>query len=250
MVATLSIYSGYIALAFLPPLVWLTFFLHEDRHPEPKRLLFLTFAGGILAALLAIGVELTIFGREPVFQGFLARVSPGMLELPLLVFFGVALIEEYLKYFAVKITVLWRREFDEPVDAMIYMVTAALGFAAIENVIFLIPVFAEGFLGGIELTVNRFLGANLLHSLASALVGYALARHAFTPRRRHAVAVGIAAATVLHALFNYFIIARETVPEIITLAIFLLALAAVVVFAEFERLKGQRIVIEGGTDSG
>jgi len=245
MAALIGSYSGYVALAFLPPLVWLLFYLHEDQRPEPKQLLFLTFLGGIFAALLAVGVELAIFAREPIFRGFLVRSFPEILELPLVVFFVVALIEEYLKYFAVKVTVLGRRDFDEPVDAMVYLVTAALGFAAIENVIFLIPVFEEGFLGGVELTVNRFLGANLLHSLSSAIVGYALARHVFTPRRKHAVAVGVLAATVLHALFNYFIITREIIPEIIVLVVFLLSLMAVVVFADFERLKGERVVIDG-----
>ena len=237
MAAIISAYSSYVALSFLPPLAWLLFYLHEDRHPEPKQLLLLTFIAGIASAIAAVAAELAVFGRPPVFSGLLHRIAPSFLAVPVILFLGVAFIEECLKYAAVRFTVLRRPEFDEPIDAMIYMVTAALGFAAIENVLFLVPVFERGFSSGFELTTNRFLGANLLHALSSAIVGYALARHLFSPWRRHAVAGGIAAASVLHAIFNYLIITKDAVPEALTLLVFLLALMAVAVFADFERLK-------------
>jgi RsiW-degrading membrane proteinase PrsW (M82 family) len=149
----------------------------------------------------------------------------------------VALIEETLKYAAVRFTVLKRSELDEPVDAMIYMVTAALGFAAIENVLFLIPAFEGGFGHGIGLTASRFIGANLLHALSSGIVGYALARHLFSPWRRHAVFAALIAASILHALFNYFIIIKDTIPGALIFVVLLLILMAITVFVDFERLK-------------
>ena len=237
MAAIISAYSGYVALSFLPPLVWLLFYLHEDRHPEPKHLVLLTFVAGILSAAAAVAVELGLFGRPPVFSGFLHRYLPELLAAPGVVLAGVALVEEYVKYAAVKIAVLSRPEFDEPIDAMVYMVTAALGFAAIENVLFLVPAFEESFAIGFELTTNRFLGANLLHALSSAIVGYALARHIFSPWRKHAVAAGVLAAGALHALFNYFIITKDTIPSAILLLALLLVVMAIVVFVDFERLK-------------
>ncbi len=241
MAAIISVYSGYIALSFLPPLVWLLFYLKEDRHPEPKHLILLTFIAGILSAFAAVAVELALLGRPPVFAGFFHRVLPAVLGMPLSVFIGVGLIEEYLKYLAVKFSVLSRKEFDEPIDAMIYMVTAALGFAAIENVLFLVPALEQGFATGFELTTNRFLGANLLHALSSAIVGYALARHMFSPWRKHAVAAGIAAAAALHAFFNYLIITKDAIPVSFTLLVLLLSLMAVVVLVEFERLKRRQL---------
>lgn len=237
MAAIISIYSGYVALSFLPPFIWLLFYLHEDRHPEPKRLLVLTFVAGVVAAFAAVALELGLFGTPPVFSGLLHRLFPGILAVPLVIFSGVSLIEEYFKYAAVKVVVFRRPEFDEPIDAMIYMVTAALGFAAIENVLFLLPAFEGSLLGGFELTANRFLGANLLHALSSGIVGYALARHMFSPWKKHAVAAGILAASVLHTLFNYLILRKDAVPESMVLLILLLILMAVVVLVDFERLK-------------
>lgn len=249
MAAIITAYSGYIALSFLPPLVWLLFYLAEDRHPEPKRLIVLTFAAGTLSAFVAVGVELAVYGRPPIFAGFLHRYAPEVLGLPLAILAGVGLIEEYLKYAAVKVAVLWRPEFNEPIDAMIYMVTAALGFAAIENVLFLTPVLEQSFLAGFELTTNRFLGANLLHALSSAIVGYALARHLFSPWRRHAVAAGVIVASALHTLFNYLIITRDGIPASLLLVVLLLALMAVVVLVEFERLKRRESIRITDTNS-
>ena len=246
MAALISAYSGYVALAFIPPLAWLAFYLHEDRHPEPKHLILITFLAGILSAMAAVGVELAAFGRPPVFAGVFYRFLPAVLAMPTFLLVGVAVIEECLKYAAVRLTVLRRREFDEPVDAMIYMVTAALGFAAIENVFFLVPLVGQSFgghiewglfAGGLELSVNRFLGANLLHALSSAIVGYALARHAFSPWRRHAVGAGLLAASILHAVFNYLIISKDVIPAAALLVTLLLAFMAINVFVDFERLK-------------
>lgn len=246
--AEVAAYAGFAALSFLPPVIWLLFYLHEDRHPEPKHLIMFTFVAGILSAVFAVILELGLLGRPIIlsdgtraFNGGLAyRIYPLLLEWRFFILGSVAAIEEYLKYLAVKFAVLSRPDFDEPVDAMIYMVTAALGFAAIENVIFVVPVFERDSLAsGFELTANRFLAANLLHALSSAIVGYFLARHVFSPWRKHAVAAGIIIATVLHTAFNYFIIRRDMMPNSLLLVVFLLTIMAVVVFVDFERLKKQ-----------
>ncbi|TSD03009.1 MAG: hypothetical protein Greene071436_358 [Parcubacteria group bacterium Greene0714_36] len=50
--------TGYLLLAFLPPIFWLLFYLREDRHPEPKRLLIATFLGGMASAGLAVVLEI------------------------------------------------------------------------------------------------------------------------------------------------------------------------------------------------
>jgi RsiW-degrading membrane proteinase PrsW (M82 family) len=239
MAALIGSYSGYLVLSLLPPLLWLAFYLQEDRHPEPKRLVLLAFIGGMIAAIAAVVIEVLLFAREPVFPGLLGALFPALVgaSLPLLI--GVSLVEEYLKYFAVRFTVLSHPDFNEPVDAMIYMVTAALGFAALENVMFLVPVFEMSLSDGVGLTATRFFGANLLHALSSAIVGYFLARHHWSPWRKHAIALGIFLAVVLHTLFNYFIIIREAVPGALVLLIFLLGVMAVMVFIEFARLNGR-----------
>lgn len=230
---------GYLLLTFLPPVLWLIFYLREDRHPEPKRLLLLVFIGGMGAALLAI------FG-ECVFAEFIGGGScqkgVSYSANPILLFLGIALIEEYVKYCAIKMLILRRPDFDEPVDAMIYMMTAAMGFAAFENALFVFPLLGDNFLTGLQVTAHRFLGANLLHALSSGIVGFFLARAWFHPRRHHFIALGIGIAAVLHAAFNYLILIREVLSQATLYVIFLLAVMAVMVFIDFERLKRTKIV--------
>lgn len=223
---------GYLLLIFLPPIVWLLFYLREDRHPEPKRLLLLAFVGGAGAAILAIFAELFLVGDAGLFSGAIS-----LEESAFIFFLVIGLVEEYVKYLPVKFFILKRPDFDEPVDAMIYMMTAALGFAALENALFIFPLIRQDLLAGLGVAANRFLGANLLHALSSGVVGFFLARAFFSPRRHHFVALGIILASFLHALFNYFILTREALPQGTFYLILLLATMAVMVFMDFERLK-------------
>lgn len=239
MAAIITAYAGYIFISFIPPILWLLFYLREDRkHPEPKHLLIATFFGGIGAALLSIFVELFLLGDiRNARGGVLTDLFPGVFGNVFVIFLVVAAVEEYIKYLSVKGLIVGRPEFDEPIDAMIYMMTAALGFAAIENVLFNIPLFQADFASGVTLAANRFIGANLLHALSSGIVGYFLAHSYFLPHRRHFIAIGIVLASLLHAFFNYFIIIKEATPQATNFLIFLLFMMAFAVFIEFERLK-------------
>lgn len=227
--------TGYLLLTFLPPIFWLLFYLREDRHPEPKRLLLLAFLGGMASAGLAIVVEVLAIGKN----GLLA-LDEHALGNALTIFLVIGLIEEYVKYLPVKFLIEGRRDFDESVDAMIYMMTSALGFAALENALFIFPLLHADLPLGLEVTANRFLGANLLHALSSGIVGFFLARAWFHPHRRHFVFLGVVLAAVLHALFNSLILVRETVSQGTLYIILLLATMAVMVFIDFEHLKRKR----------
>lgn len=234
LAAILGSNFGFLLLTFLPPILWLLFYLREDRHPEPKLLLLLTFIGGMTAALLALLAECLFV----VSLAGSCRAGIGPTISPLILFLVISLIEEYVKYLPVKFLVIRRSDFDEPVDGMIYMMTAAMGFAALENVLFVLPIFAENLPASLEIAANRFLGANLLHALSSGIVGFFLARAWFHPHRHHFIALGIIIASLLHTAFNYLILIREVVAQGTFYIILLLATMAVMVFIDFERLKG------------
>lgn len=229
--------ASYVILTFLPPLVWLMFYLREDCHPEPKRLILIAFLSGIASAVFAVIAELFLIGPRGIFfQAIQIETTP------FLFFLVIAFVEEYVKYLAIKFAILRQRDFDEPIDGMIYMITAALGFAAIENTLFVLPLLHESIPMGFEVTANRFLGANLLHALSSGIVGFFLARAWFSPYRRHIIFAGILIATVLHAGFNYLILIKDQAPQGVFYVIFLLVLMAVMVLVDFERLKEKQTV--------
>lgn len=230
---------GLIVLGLLPSFAWLAFYLQEDLHPEPRRLIFLTFLAGaavtvvVFAAQLAwnAGVELLEFSS----RGFASLL-------------GLAAIEELFKFGAAYFVVARSRAFDEPVDAMIYLIVAALGFAAVEN-IGALDTTADAFRsanGGMsaapgvalasrifETTTLRFIGATLLHALSSAIVGFYWAKGILRGRTARFLVAGILIATGLHALFNYFILRFE---EVIYATLFLVVIAFFVL-NDFEKLK-------------
>lgn len=239
--AILGANASYILFAFLPPVLWLLFYLREDKHPEPKLLLLLAFVGGMGAAFLAL------FGECLWMIASSGSCAGGMNFAlhPLFMFGIISLIEEYAKYLPVRFLVEKRPDFDEPIDAMIYMMTSAMGFAALENLLFVFPILRENIFTGLEITTNRFLGANLLHALASGTVGFFLARAFFRPKRHHFVAIGIVLAALLHTAFNYLILVRGALPQATLYLILLLSTMAVMVFIDFERLKKQESKPEG-----
>jgi len=234
MAQVIGINIGYILLTFLPPILWLLFYLREDRRfPEPKKLLIIAFVGGMVAAIFAVV-------GECLFIQFFGDTCAGGAHItlnPIILFIGIALIEEYLKYAPIKFFIINRPAFDEPIDAMIYLMTSAMGFAALENTLFLVPIFQNSASLGFEVITNRFLGANLLHALSSGIVGFFLAQM-FLHRHRHLfIGLGILLASLLHASFNYFILISEDVPQGILYVVLLLAVMAIMVFIDFRKLK-------------
>lgn len=190
---------GVLLLAFLggvvPTFIWLFFWLLEDRcQPEPKRFIFYTFLCGMIAVLIALPLE--------------RSVAP-FLPTSFMLFFVWAIIEECLKYGAAYFAALRFSVFDEPLDAVVYMVTAALGFSALENAMFLWSPLSQNEILHALLTENlRFMGATLLHVLASATIGLALALAFTKPAgvRKMAAWIGVILAIFLHTMFNFLIL--------------------------------------------
>ncbi|MEA1929659.1 MAG: PrsW family glutamic-type intramembrane protease [Patescibacteria group bacterium] len=220
-------------LGLLPALIWLWFWLKEDRrHPEPRGLLALVFVVGAVAVIPAYLLEKGLYGYFPFDLGNQSWLIGGVLIW--------SAIEEILKFGAVYLVAFHNRSYDEPVDAMVYMITGAIGFAALENSLFIWSAMQDGAMGGMSflLTGNfRFLGATLVHIVSSALVGgfIGLAFYGQAARKRLYLFWGLLTAVVLHAIFNYFIISSDT-GQILSI-FFILWLVAVLVILFFEKVK-------------
>jgi RsiW-degrading membrane proteinase PrsW (M82 family) len=193
----------FIALlgGVLPALLWLAFWLMEDRcEPEPKRYIILTFIGGGLSVFVALWLERYIMNTSLPGLGILTGTS---------LLLAWATIEELVKFGAAYFIAMRSRAFDEPLDAVVYMITAALGFAAFENTLFLLTPLQDGDVLKTIITGDlRFIGSTLLHTLASATIGIALAL-AFYKRaavKRLYALVGVILSIFLHTVFNFFIL--------------------------------------------
>lgn len=219
--------STYFAIAFLagliPALFWLWFWLREDKaRPEPKVLIATAFVAGMLIVPLVL----------PLQQFAMARFANDNLV------FVWVIIEEVLKYSAALIVVLWNKAVDEPIDTIVYMITIALGFSALENALFIFNPLEDGNYLDSFLTGNfRFLGATLLHVLASGTVGIAMALSFYKSDIVKVIVatLGLFLAIILHALFNFFIMGANggTV-----LGVFMFVwMGIIVLFILFEKVK-------------
>lgn len=215
----------------VPALIWLWFWLKEDaEHPEPKRLIVAAFLAGILAIPIVFILE---------------RISYNLLPSGTLVITVWAIIEEVVKYVAAYIVAFravcidGSKCLDEPIDPLIYLITVALGFAAVENTLFLLSSFGGGDAIGGLLTGNlRFVGATVLHVVASSMIGVAMGLSFYATKhvKRLAVALGLFTAIVLHTIFNLSII-NNTNADDVFITFGFLWVGAVILLLFFEKVR-------------
>jgi RsiW-degrading membrane proteinase PrsW (M82 family) len=179
----------------LPALLWLAFWLREDaKRPEPKGVLLRTFLLGMLAVILVLPGQRyvnTLFPHTTFFVFVLWAALEEVFKLGAAYFGGLSSVAE-----------------DEPLDALVYMLTAALGFVALENTLFILgPLTGHDIIGGFITGNLRFIGASLLHIVSSGIIGGVLALTFGQPfaKRAPLLLLGIVGAILFHALFNVFI---------------------------------------------
>src|SRR5579872_1111751 len=127
----------YILLGILPSALWLFYYLKKDLHPEPTWMIIKVY---FLGCLITVPVYLLQVGFSGVadqltfFSWFASH--PVVIDI-LKYFLVIALSEEFFKYVVVRANVMGSFVLDEPLDIMLYMVVAALGFASVENIFYL-----------------------------------------------------------------------------------------------------------------
>lgn len=184
----------------LPALIWLWFWMHEGHeHHEPRHTIWFTFIVGMCC----------VFVIYP-FEQWAQRAIGGMTN-NLYILTAWAFFEEVAKFAAAYFIALRSKKdlFDEPIDAFVYLMTAALGFSAMENTLFLLGPLLHGDTLVTVLTGNmRFMGANLLHVASSGVLSLFIARAYFKPiwSQRLWAGIGIAAAVLVHTIFNFLIV--------------------------------------------
>lgn len=224
-----------VSLGLAPSLIWLSFYLRRDCHPEPKYLLTKSFLMGIIISPLAVLFQLGFSELKNVFDFFSFTSNYTAF------FIWSSFIEEFLKFFAIYLIVIRSPDFDEPVDGMIYMISAALGFAAIENILTMFNLIPDGVDIALKTLSLRFVGATLLHALASGLMGYFLAMAwFFREHKKKLIVFGLILSTAFHAAFNMLISsAQESANPAIGLVYttFLLITLAFLVSILFDKIK-------------
>jgi len=177
-------------------------YVNDPTSAEPLRLLVATFLLGILTASFAAVVNSLL---QPAFGPL------GFLGMAIFFFVVVGPVEESVKLLAVRLYAYGKEPFNSVVDGAVYGAMAGLGFATIENSIFIARQIGDIGMGmsltaligtGGEITAVRAL-AGPGHVIYSAIAGYYLGLAKFNPDQRGPIVIkGLLIAAFVHATYN------------------------------------------------
>lgn len=183
-----------LLLAVAPVLIIIIYIYYKDKYEkEPKGLLLISFLFGaivsiIITTILYLGFDILLPLKDDfsIWQQFVKA------------FFVVALIEESSKYVIVRYYAQQRRAFNEPFDGIMYAVMVSMGFAATENVFYVLE-------GGAQVAVLRAFTAVPAHATFGILMGYFMGKAKFSSSRIKLNIYGLALAVLFHGSYDFFL---------------------------------------------
>lgn len=185
---------GLLALAIAPGIAICLFIYFKDKYNrEPLGLLVLSFFMGILSIIPAIIIQLAL--TKPVER----MMGSGIFYTAVFSYLIVALSEEGSKFLALRILPFRRKAFDDPFDGIVYAVVVSMGFATLENILY---VFQHGVGTGI---LRMFLSVPA-HATFGILMGYHVGLAKFNPEnKRKYMFLAIFWPVLFHGTFDFFL---------------------------------------------
>lgn len=183
-----------LIVAVVPSLLLLIYFyMRYRRRDESPRLIWKTFGFGLIAVVPALGLELA--------GGLIIQNRTGLLSLWIEAFLITALVEECLKFLVIRLYIWKKTEFATITDGIIYTISASLGFAMLENILYSF--------GSTLLLIFRGITAVPLHALAAGMMGYFLGRAKINGEKK--AVLGISCAVLLHGFYDFFLFTQTFV---------------------------------------
>lgn len=182
-----------LLLAVAPVFIIILYIYFKDKYEkEPKRLLIYNFLLGAIVSIIITTVLYTVsdqfifLNRENIFHQFIKA------------FFVVALIEEFSKYVIVRYYSQNNKAFNEPYDGIIYAVMVSMGFAATENVFYVLE-------GGYQTALLRAFTAVPAHATFGILMGYYMGKAKFSSNKIALNLTGLLLAIFFHGAYDFFL---------------------------------------------
>lgn len=192
----------YIALAIAPGLAICLFIFHRDAYNrEPKLTLILSFFFGVLSIIPAFFIE----------KAFAGSFTNTAVHQAVMAFAVVALTEELCKFSVLRLYAYRRKSFDEPFDGIVYSVMVSMGFATLENILYVTSSAQYG--QGYQVALLRMFLSVPAHATFGVLMGYHVGRAKFeTKRTVPLMLLGLFWAVLFHGAFDTFLFWQQS-PE-------------------------------------
>ena len=190
-----------LVLAVLPSALILRYFVKHDAFPEPRGAIAKTFAWGVASIVPAVILAFIMITLAPSVSA--GDTSGAFARAAVIGFFGAAIPEELFKFAVLFFYCRRLTDFDEPMDGIVYGVTASLGFATLENVLYVLN-------GGIGVAIMRAFTAVPGHALFGAVMGFYFGISYLAPGRRRLLWAAYLLPVLLHGLYNTPLIALNS----------------------------------------
>jgi RsiW-degrading membrane proteinase PrsW (M82 family) len=196
-------YGLLLLPVLLPILFWGAYHYHKDRHlPEPPGHLLLAFGLGLLSAAISRALYIAL-GWASLRYDALALADGNTFGLFAYSMLVIGPVEELAKMLPFLVLILRLPEMDEPIDGIIYASFVALGYAAVENVMYL------AYLTPVEAAARGFAGP-VVHILFASIWGYTIGRaHLRGEPLVQATIAGFLLAAGLHGLYDFIVLQQS-----------------------------------------
>lgn len=203
-----------LAIALAPTIAIILFILYRDKfNREPPVVLLVSFFYGILSTIPAMALELGAGYFN--LQGIEGTV--------IFAFLGVALVEEFVKFVPLRLYSFTRRSFDEPLDGIVHGVMVGMGFATLENIMY---VYEHG----MDTGLLRMFTAVPGHASWGAIMGYYVGKAKFNyDKRASLLFTGLLLATFFHGLYDACLFLTKQVDKDTAIVLALAALTTHIV---------------------
>jgi RsiW-degrading membrane proteinase PrsW (M82 family) len=195
-----------ILLAALAPIAILAYYIYrrDKFQKEPVKELLKAFGMGILSIPVSLLISTPLE-----FAGFYSMETQSLLDAVKLSFLGAAIPEEIAKFLMLWLFVRKSRCFDENVDGIVYASVVSLGFAAVENILYLVTNYESW----ISVGITRALFSVPGHFFFGVLMGYYYSLFRFYPAAGRKVKWLVLGAPILaHGLFDTVLFSVEVLP--------------------------------------
>jgi len=210
-----------LLITILPSLLIVTFFVMSDRFPEPTNQIIKIFFYGILLCFPAFYLNSALIN---------IYANTGIDDSLISSFLSAAPIEEVLKFTVLYSLVYKMKDFNEPIDGVVYGVTVSLGFATLENIYYVYVLNDYFDTSSQSLAILRSFSAIPAHAVFGATMGYFFMKYSFVKKQNN-LALCMIVPILLHGSYNFF----AHTYFIVSLSVVIISL--VVVLGSFSRLK-------------
>ena len=190
---------GLLLISILPIIIIAYYVYSKDFDKEPTHLLIKLLIGGVLSVIPAVFIEFLVDDIFPSVD-FMTKA-----QFAVYIFVDIAFVEEVFKWFIVYIFSFNSKDFDYVYDGVVYACFTSLGFAAVENVLYVTGS------GNIGTGLLRAFISVPAHACFGIIMGILLAKAKKEFIKRNdlisaiALFLSITLPSFLHALFDYLL---------------------------------------------